>query len=265
MVMLDRKTPIATEVGPESSRRVSVQCNQCLRSRYFKQSRALGGSSLGVSMIEFVIFIPVFLLICGATFDLARLYINSISVREIALLSAKLLNSTSPDGYPFTEQEMQEFYFAPEGEEAEVTDKRIAFWNNQLDDDHETFFGLDYFPKKDRQVLNLSYGLLHKLSPHVYFPIPEPLDDENPSADLDGRTNCSIRIRFAPGSEPPLQTGWPTDPAQRNDIIYESRDRLVNVRCAVPVIGFQIATFGSMKVRYVEAEAYAYKAGSIAP
>ena len=205
-------------------------------------------------MIEFVILIPVLLLICAATFDLARLYINAVSAREVALLSAKLLNSMSPHGYPFTHQEMQGLYFAPAGEEPEVTDKRVAFWNNQLTRGHESFYGLDYFPKKDKQVLNLSYGFLHKLSPNVYFPIPEPLDDEDPWADLGGKTNCSIRILFAPGFEnaaalPPTQ----------------SLDRLVSVRCAVPVVGFQIATLGAVKVRYVEAEAYAYQAGSIAP
>ena len=205
-------------------------------------------------MMEFVILLPVFLLICGVTFDLARLYLNAVSAREVALLSAKLLNSASPDGYPFTHQEMQEFYFAPEGEDSEVTDKRIAFWNNQLSRGHESFYGLEYFPKKDKQVLNLSYGFLHTLSPHVYFPIPEPLDDENPWADLGGKTNCSIRIRFAPGFENP--TALPQ---------VQSRDRLVNVRCAVPVIGFQIATLGAVRVRYVEVEAYAYQAGSIAP
>lgn len=205
-------------------------------------------------MIEFVILIPVLLLICAVTFDLARLYINAISAREVALLSAKLLNSSNPNGYPFTNQEMQEFFFAPESEDDEVTDKRIAFWNNQLDSGHESFYGLPYFPKKDKQVLNLSYGFLHQLSPHVYFPIPEPLDGENPSADLGGKTNCSIRIRFAPGFEDP--SSFPAT---------ESLDRLVNVRCAVPVMGFQLATLGTLKVRYVEAEAYAYKAGSIAP
>ncbi len=205
-------------------------------------------------MIEFVILIPVLLLICAATFDLARLYINAVSVREVALLSAKLLNSNSPNGYPFTHEEMQEFFFAPEGEATEVTDKRVAFWNNQLNSGHESFYGLNYFPKKDKQVLNLSYGFLHKLSPHVYFPIPEPLDDMNPSAELGGKTNCSIRIRFAPGFEDP--SSFPAT---------QSLDRLVNVRCAVPVMGFQIATLGAVKVRYVEAEAYAYQAGSIAP
>lgn len=253
LVMLGRKAPLATEAGPQSSRAVSMQRYRCHRRQHLKQSRALGGSSLGASMVEFVILIPVLLLLCAVTFDLARLYINAVSAREVALLSAKLLNSSNPNGYPFTDQEMQEFYFAPAGEETEVTEKRVAFWNDQLTKGHESFYGLNYFPKKDKQVLNLSYGFLHELSPHVYFPIPEPLDDEDPASDLGHKTNCSIRIQFAPGFENP--SSFPSN---------QSLDRLVNVRCAVPVIGFQIATLGSVKVRYVEAEAYAYKAGSIA-
>lgn len=215
-------------------------------------------------MIEFVILIPLLLLFCGVIFDLARLYINAVSAREVALLGAKLLNSSSPEGYPFTVQEMQGFYFAPTGEDSLITDKRVAFWNNQLDRGHEDYYGLSYFPKKDKQVLNLAHGFLHTLSPHVYFPIPEPLDVNDPWAELRGKTNCSIRIRFATGSEPPPQASWPDEPDELAVIVNESRDRLVNVRCVVPVVGFQIATLGAVKVRYVEAEAYAYQAGSIA-
>ena len=221
-------------------------------------------SSLGASLIEFAILIPILLLIAGAVFDLARLFINSISAREIAIESAKLLNSSSPAGYAFTHQEMQQFYFAPEQEHGDITSRRVDFWNNQLNEQHEDFYGLTYFPRKDKQVLNLAYGLLHNASPHLYFPIPEPLNQEDPLSDLGGRTNCSIRIRFADEDQPPAQSSWPGDPVDLAELINESRDRLVNVRCAVPVIGFQIMTLGEVKVKYIEAEVYVYRAGGIA-
>ncbi|MCI5065241.1 pilus assembly protein, partial [bacterium] len=190
------------------------------------------GDQKGVAIVELALILPVVLIISVAVFDLARLYVNFIFVHEVALMGAKLANSSDPEGYAFADGDLSRFYHAAEDEDDTITARRVAFWTNQLDSSHEDFWGLDYFPDKDKKVLNLTYGFAHQLNPRMYFPIPEPLDSDAPEEDLGNRVNCSIEIDFASGNAPALQSTW----SSANDltVLNPSRDRTITVRCAVP-------------------------------
>lgn len=227
--------------------------------QHFSKYRAESGATL----VGAAIIVPVMVIMAVVVFDLARLYVNSIYAREIALLAAKLSNSSDPEGYAFLDSELPLLKHYPPGEDVAVTAKRQAFWDNQLDSTHSNFWGLDYFPSKDKKVLNLAYRFALDLNPRMYFPIPEPLSSSNAHSELGNRVNCSIEIDFANGHAPPAQGGWPSPGDALNAILNLTRDRIINVTCAVPMIGLRLAGFSDSQVKYVTASAYAHEAGNI--
>ncbi|MCB0331451.1 MAG: hypothetical protein KDD70_17390 [Bdellovibrionales bacterium] len=212
------------------------------------------------TLVEVAILLPLIFIIAAVTYDLARLYVNSVYANEIALYGAKLANSSDPDGYAFPDSDLANMIRSPSGEDAGITTKRQAFWTNQLDPTHSKFWGLTYYPRKDKAVLNLLYGFAVQLSDRIYFPIPEQLDGSDPVSELGGRVNCSIWLEFP--TRPPLEGTWGTD---TNAILNASRDRIIHVRCAVPMFGLRLATFNDQQVQYVSASAYAFDAGTIRP
>lgn len=219
----------------------------------------------GATLVETAILIPVVVIIAVVVFDLARLYVNDIYVKEIALLAAKIANSSDPEGYAFLDSELPLLKLYPAGEAAATTAKRQDFWDNQLDSTNSAFWGLDYFPSKDKKVLNLVYRFAVDLNPRMYFPIPEPLSASDPYTELGNRVNCSIEIDFAPGHAPPSQATWPGAGTALDSILNQNRDRIITVTCAVPLIGIQLTGFIPNKVKYVTSTAYAFQSGNIRP
>jgi len=218
--------------------------------------------------------IPVFLLIAVVTFDLARIYLNILYAQEIAALVAKLARSEQPAGYPLPEDAMGQLVRYPSGEDPEVTAKRTGFYTS--DGERNALWGSSEhgYTDKERAVLNLAWGFAATLSPRMYFPIPEPLNELDPVRDLGNRVNCSIYFRYARGEveggdqsilHDPVAIALPAETAPEFEAaVSQSRDRIFFVKCAVPLTGLRILNlFADREYITITRSAYAYESGSL--
>ena len=98
--------------------------------------------STGVALIEVAVLLPVLLILGTVIFDLMRLYVNAIYVRQIALLTLKLSSSTDPDGYAFLDSDYDQLLRAAPGETSTTTDKREAYWTNMFVQGHDNYIGM---------------------------------------------------------------------------------------------------------------------------
>ena len=109
------------------------------RRTFRTQPQRLFGCESAATMVETAILLPFIFMIAAITYDLARLYVNSVYAQEIALVGAKLANSSSPDGYVFPDGDITKLVKAPNGEDSSITTKREEFWTNMLDPTHSSF------------------------------------------------------------------------------------------------------------------------------
>jgi len=180
------------------------------------------------------------------TFDLGRIYLNTIFAKEVVLTTAKIARSTNPASEV---PDMFAIVNPVSGESSSITQNREDFWAHQLDSSHSLYHGLDYFTSKELRVFNLGYGFIASLNSSVAFPIPSPINSVD---DLGGKTNCSISFEF-------LETPDPLIPSK-------NYDRLYTCRCEIPLFGLRIFNaFTGMEYLTVTQTAYAYQSGDISP
>ena len=219
----------------------------------------------GVALISAALLIPLLLIIAVVVFDLARLYLNAIYAQEVALLTAKIAVSGSPDGYALPNGQMTQLKNAPATEAGAISDRRDQFWEDQTDSDSGRYHGKTYFTEKERKVFNLAYGFAAALSPKTYFPIPEPITGSSAWEELGFRTNCSIYFRFDSDSTVPNPMPGIADPTY-DAVMNQDRNRIYYVDCAVPIVGLYLVSFATGDpYRIVSRNAYAYHSGTILP
>ena len=220
----------------------------------------------GVALLMTAVVVPVILLIVLVCFDLSRMFLSRIFAQNLALLVAKIASSDDPDGYAFDDGQEINLIYAPSGENDVILEMRRDFWRVQQNATSGDYYGVPFFSRKDKIVLNLAYGALRNLNPRVYFPIPyggsfSETDNDAVYAGLHNRVNCSVYFKFAPGSEPPAP--FPsTDPDLEEATIVE-RDRIFYVDCAVPMIGGRFLGPLSPKYVIVSSNSYAFESGGL--